>query len=453
MTSLRMRIIIGFAVVVSIVLTGGYVLMRLQRNHSIESLDERIESIANSPSFRDKFIELRSLALPPPTTYSNVYLGVVSPDGNLLETISASDVDLKMIPQFSNLILGDTPKTIRTAAGRTKFVRAMMVSLPEHETAIVAIPLDTTLHGLASSDRTMRFTLLANILTLTLLTWWVLLLGIRPIRKLTAAAKDAAAGLVPDISNVHTVTKEATELRDAVSTMVDAARGNEDRMRKFVSDASHELRTPLTTLRGYAELIVNIGNSESDVVADAARRINEESLRMNRLVDDLLTLTRKDELEVLQLENFDLLQIVDDVVNDIDVVQPSRDVIVKASLDIRVYGDKQLLTQAILAYATNALRHTPVTAKILITVQIIGDHVRVSLRDEGPGIDPIHIPFLFERFYRIEKGKARSGSGLGLAIVASIIKLHHGTLGVDSKLGEGSTFWFSIPHNLSHTTN
>jgi len=452
MISLRLRIIIGFTLVVSIVLTGGYVLMHLQRKHSIESLDERIESIANSPFFRDKFIELRLLTEPPPTTYSNVYLGVLSPDGGSLETISASDVDRKMIPKFSNLILGDTPRTISTSAGRTKFVRAMMVSLPKHESAIVAIPLDATLAGLASSDRTMRFALLANILALALLTWWVLLLGIRPIRKLTAAAKEAAAGIVPDISNVHTVTKEATELRDAVTTMVSAARRNEERMRRFVSDASHELRTPLTTLRGYTELIVNIGNSESDVVTDAVRRINEESLRMNRLVDDLLMLTRKDELEVLQLEDFNLLQIVDDVVNDIYVVQPSRDVIVEAPLVIRVYGDKQLLTQAILAYATNALRHTPVTAKILITVQIIGDHVRVSLRDEGPGIDPIHIPFLFERFYRIEKGKARSGSGLGLAIVASIINLHQGTLGVDSTLGEGSTFWFSIPHNQSHTT-
>ena len=216
-------------------------------------------------------------------------------------------------------------------------------------------------------------------------------------------------------------------------------------MRRFVADASHELRTPLTTLRGYASLL-NSGNAnEPEVLNDSLQRISEESLRMSRLVDDLLALTRSDEAGGIDVSRFDLAALVHDISADLRVVQPDRIINVSTPDHLDIDADRALIAQALLALTTNALRHTPSSASVSIVIRAHDESVRFEVTDTGQGIEPAHLPFLFDRFYRVSSSGSQAGSGLGLAIVASIIELHAGTLGVESTPGQGSTFWFEIP--------
>lgn len=121
--------------------------------------------------------------------------------------------------------------------------------------------------------------------------------------------------------------------------------------------------------------------------------------------------------------------------------------------DLTVPGDEARLTQALAALATNAWRHTPDNRAITLTGHRTTGHVRVEVTDAGDGIAPEHLPHLFDRFYRADPGRSRDrgGSGLGLPIVAAIINAHHGTYGVTSSIGHGSTFWIELPDVPSET--
>ena len=374
-----------------------------------------------------------------------MYLGLVAPDGGGLSTLSAPDDDPAFEPSLSELKSDEKPQTVRTKAGIGTRARAAMAELPDGATAVVAISLASTDRSISRLNTTLLLVMLGVLLAITLLTAWILLLGIKPIRALTMAAGKVAEGESPDVSSVPTASREATDLKTAINALIAHAKDNEDKMRRFVADASHELRTPLTTLRGYASLLSSGNANEPEVVNDSLQRISEESLRMSRLVDDLLALTRSDEAGGIDVSCFDLAALVHDISADLRVVQPDRIISVSTPDHLNVGADRALIAQALLALTTNALRHTPSSASVSITIQTYGDYVRIEVTDTGQGIEPAHLPFLFDRFYRVSSSGSQAGSGLGLAIVASIIERHAGRLGVESTPSQGSTFWFEIP--------
>ena len=168
---------------------------------------------------------------------------------------------------------------------------------------------------------------------------------------------------------------------------------------------------------------------------------------MARLVDDLFMLTRADTSQVIEASQFDLTALIEDIAADLRVVQPGRQIDVSSPATFAVVADHALITQAILALTTNALRHTPPSASLTITTSTSVDRFRVEVTDTGPGIPESHLPFLFDRFYSVTTTGSQAGSGLGLAIVASIIERHGGSVGVSSVVGTGTTFWFEIPNS------
>lgn len=445
MKTLRTRIIIGYAVIIVVLITGGVITAKTQRNHLFGAVDARIARVVESPRFIEKRIESGRLGKPAGAGLSDMYLGLMTADDGDLATLSAPDDDPTFEPDVSNLDTSGKPRTVRTTTGIGTRARAAMAQLPDGASAVVAISLTPTDRSISRLNATLLFVVLGVLLAITLLTAWILLLGIKPIRALTTAAGKVAEGESPDVSSVPTASREATELKTAINSLIEHAKGNEDKMRRFVADASHELRTPLTTLRGYASLL-NSGNAnEPEVLNDSLQRISEESLRMSRLVDDLLVLTRSDEAEGIEVSRFDLAALVHDISADLRVVQPDRIISVSTPDHLTVDADRALIAQALLALATNALRHTPSSASVSMTLHTHDNCVRLEVADTGQGIEPAHLPFLFDRFYRVSSSGSQAGSGLGLAIVASIIERHAGRLGVESTPNHGSTFWFEIP--------
>jgi two-component system OmpR family sensor kinase len=225
------------------------------------------------------------------------------------------------------------------------------------------------------------------------------------------------------------------------------ARGSEERMRRFITDASHELRTPLTTIRGFAELY---RQGAARDVAKLLSRIESEASRMGLLVDDLLLLARLDVQRPLEHHRVDLLALASDAVHDGQAIDPKR----RISMEVldgpgtpEVLGDEPRLRQVLSNLVVNALQHTPESAAVVVRVGTEGNDAVLEVADEGPGMSQQDASRVFERFYRTDSSRARAsgGTGLGLSIVNSLVQAHGGDVTVTTAPGEGCCFRVTLP--------
>ena len=289
---------------------------------------------------------------------------------------------------------------------------------------------------------------------LAAVTWWVIRLGIRPIKQMTHTATEIAAGdmsqRVPDMAP----STEAGELGMALNHMLAsleqafAARAaSQDRLRRFVADASHELRTPVATIRGYAELYRIGGLDEPAELDEAMRRTEQEAIRMARLVDDLLTLAKFDEGRPLERRPVDLSALAADAARDAHAIDPDRPISTALTGPVVVSGDEDRPRQVIANIVGNALVHTPRDVAVEIGVATMDGEARLTVTDHGPGMSADVAAQVTERFYRADPARARvrGGSGLGMAIADSAVASHGGAIHVDSAVGGGTTVTVTLP--------
>lgn len=230
-------------------------------------------------------------------------------------------------------------------------------------------------------------------------------------------------------------------------TDVTARRKTMQQKDDFISIASHELKTPVTSLKASIQLLERMKNNPSPTMLAKLIDQSGRSLeRLNNLINDLLNVNRITHGQ-LQLRKKQF--VVGDMINNscyhlrsVGVHQLN----ISGDLDLSIYADEQRIDQVLINFLNNAVKYAPDSVDIIITVEKIGDKVKISVEDKGQGILPEKIPHLFDRYYRADhSGTQFSGLGLGLYISAEIIKRHGGEIGVDSKLGKGSTFWFTLP--------
>jgi len=227
--------------------------------------------------------------------------------------------------------------------------------------------------------------------------------------------------------------------------------------RDFVANVSHEIRTPLSMMQGYSEALLDGMASSPEESSELVQVIHDESLRMGRLVKDLLDLARMEaghtDIQKVQVNMDELLErmyrkfIVRAKEREIDLQyhKQSGHLLLKAA-------DEDKLEQVLTNLLDNAFRHTPAGKSIVITAEATQleakQYVEIHIVDEGVGIPPEDLPFIFERFYKADKARLRGdsgGTGLGLAIVKNIVESHHGHIFASSKLGEGSSFTLRLP--------
>lgn len=224
-----------------------------------------------------------------------------------------------------------------------------------------------------------------------------------------------------------------------------------DRMKdELLATVNHELRTPLTSLRGFAELMLT-REFPREKQKELLGVILEESLRLERLVTDLLDLqrARAGALDYHFEDDVDLAQLVREAARPFTLDARGRThVLVETCEDTcRVRADPARLRQVVANLLSNAIKFSGEDPDVAVRVAPAGDFAEVSVVDHGPGIPASELPNLFERFYRADNSATRKvgGSGLGLSLVKSIIESHGGRVGVESELGEGSRFWFTLP--------
>jgi two-component system OmpR family sensor kinase len=279
-------------------------------------------------------------------------------------------------------------------------------------------------------------------------------LGLKPLTRMENDAASIADGdLTIRVADTDPRT-ETGRLGLALNTMlgrieaeITARVASEQRLRQFLADASHELRTPLTSIRGFAELYRRGGTPPGPELDESMGRIEFEASRMGLLVEDLLLLAALDEERPLNRSKVDLLAVAADTVRDAHARSPHRTVHLADFEPVTVSGDEHRLRQVTTNLVTNALQHTPASAKVTVRVHSIDNAAVLEVSDTGPGIAPEHAPHIFERLYRAEGSRARThgGAGLGLAIANSIVKAHGGRLELADLPGPGATFRVLLP--------
>jgi two-component system, OmpR family, sensor kinase len=331
---------------------------------------------------------------------------------------------------------------------------------------VIGLPLDdlsATVARLLVIDGTVV------VLALALLAgaaWWIVRSSLRPLEEVEATAEAIAAGdlarRVPQRDPRTEVGRLSTALNamlgqieaafEARSASETAARASEEKMRRFVADASHELRTPLTSIRGFSELYRQGAVGDEAALTRVMGRIEDESIRMGLLVEDLLLLARLDQQRPLESEAVDLVPLVTDAVLDARAVATDHEVRLRIDVDVDsavVVGDELRLRQVVGNLVNNALRHTPAHTVVVVGLAPGPDgQVILEVSDDGPGLSEHDAQRIFERFYRADPSRTRStggGNGLGLSIVAGLVNAHRGRVEAEPTPGGGATFRVRLP--------
>jgi two-component system OmpR family sensor kinase len=230
----------------------------------------------------------------------------------------------------------------------------------------------------------------------------------------------------------------------------EAEKETQEQMHRFIADASHELRTPLTSIHGFLEVLLRGAANNPEQLQKALKSMHGESGRLNKLVNDLLTLAKldRDRTPQVQLKEGMLDVVVRDMEAQLRILAGSR----KVSLQIETNKTCRFATdkikQVILNLFQNAVQHTdPESGHIVVSLISINHGIQLTVKDNGTGINEAHIPHVFDRFYRSDSSRARQygGAGLGLSITKSIVDSHKGSISVTCKEGEGCTFHVWIP--------
>jgi two-component system, OmpR family, sensor kinase len=276
-----------------------------------------------------------------------------------------------------------------------------------------------------------------------LLAWLLARRLLAPVRKLTEAARNATESDLTQRIPTTSGRDEVAELARTFNAMLDRLEAAFTSQRRFLNDASHELRMPLAVVRGHLELITDDPEDRRQTM----ELVRDELKRMDRIVDELLTLAKAERPDFLSPEPIRTDALLAEL---LEKVRPlaERDWRLDGTVQEPIMADKQRLVQAVMNLVDNAIQATKEHDTIAIGAAADGDHIRIWVRDAGPGVGVEHRERIFDRFARgPDRPRGGGGSGLGLAIVRAITEAHAGRIELDSS-GLGSTFKLVIPRSF-----
>ena len=382
------------------------------------SFDFQVSRLGQPPLFRSE--RLQAAALPAPDHDAS---------GDSLATVSQTH----QLPS-----LGEMRVVSRKASGQggDYLVQATMSLLPNHA-------------ELQAMLRTMLIAGPLAILAALVGGYFLARHSLAPVDRMATTAEQITGTRLDARIEVANPDDELGHLARTFNSMLDRLQRAADELRRFMADAAHELRTPLSVLQAEAEVALRQARS-----ADEYRRVIEvtldESRRLGRLADRLLTLCRHDSgLQPMRHEEVQLDALVHDVADQVRVAADEKGVVLDIAplAECVIAGDDIQLSQLLFNLLDNAIKFTKPGGKVVVHEEQCNGHVLLAISDTGIGIQHADLPHVFERFYRADKSRngQTGGAGLGLAISKAIVEAHDGSIAIDSTLNAGTVVRVKLP--------
>ena len=336
--------------------------------------------------------------------------------------------------------------------------RVLALELPSRVGIVIAsISLEDVDDSIARLQYLMLLIGVATMILIIVLSRRAITISLKPLAAVESTAEAIAEG---NLSARLPIAKPETEVGRLVGSLNQmltriedsfAVRvKSEEKLRRFVADASHELRTPLTAIRGFAELHRQGAVTGEEKTRELIGRIEDESIRMGTLVEDLLLLARLDQSPEIEREPVNLNELIHSASESARASSPEHQIsMILPDEELFILGDRNRIFQVVANLLENARNHTPAGSSIQVSLTESEDEIKIEVADNGPGIDKHDLERIFERFYRADSSRTRTrkseGSGLGLSIVKAVMQAHGGDVTVDSTMGVGSSFTLHFP--------
>lgn len=241
--------------------------------------------------------------------------------------------------------------------------------------------------------------------------------------------------------------KEISELSRTLNYAASELSKTESLRKELIANVSHDLRTPLTLITGYAEMMRDLPGENTP---ENTQIIIDESKRLSQLVNDMLDLSRlQSGTTKLTYTTFNLTESIRQILKRYNALteQGGYQIDLICSEEVMIYADELRISQVLYNLINNAINYTGADKKVIVKQEVLQQRVRIEVIDTGEGIAKENLPYIWDRYYKVDKTHKRAaiGTGLGLSIVRSILDNHQATYGVESERGKGSTFWFEMP--------
>jgi two-component system OmpR family sensor kinase len=474
--SLRNRLVVGVVILGAMgIAASDFAAQTAFRTFLIAQVDAQLESVAGGsllrldragiynkneeqddeePLFRP-FEPLRDVP-------SDITITLLDTSGNILGTVG----DSQSPQRIQTLVAGITPADVDQygnrpftldSQGSSSDYRVLARLLPSSAGSVITA---VSLRGVEKAMNQLRFLFLAVgflvLILLGLIAQRIIGISLKPLTSVEETAESFARGdfsaRLPEArgdTEVGRLTSALNQMLTRIEESFAVRVASEEKLRRFVADASHELRTPLTAIRGFAELHRQ-GAIQGEVkTAELVRRIEQESIRMSSLVEDLLLLARLDQSREMAMEPVDVSTVIKEAVASARAAGPDHPISMNLpSEDLFVLGDSLRVHQVIANLLANARIHTPAGTAISVEARQDDSGTYISVKDNGPGLSKEAQEKIFERFYRADPSRVRNGvegTGLGLSIVDAVMSAHGGKVTVESELGAGATFTLIFP--------
>ncbi|MBC7695285.1 MAG: sensor histidine kinase [Burkholderiales bacterium] len=254
-----------------------------------------------------------------------------------------------------------------------------------------------------------------------------------------------------EVDSIDRLEEEIKKLTQERNKEADQNRNLDSYRKEFLGNVSHELKTPIFNIQGYVSTLIDGGINDPAINIEYLKRADKSVDRMIQIIDDLETISQ---LEVgtleLELETYDIAQQIKDILEALEFQANKKSIKLqlakKYDKSILVKADKFRIRQVLVNLITNSIKYGRETGRTTVALNLFNEQVIIEIKDNGIGIAAKHLPRLFERFYRVDKGRSREqgGTGLGLAIVKHIIEAHGETIDVESSINKGTTIAFTL---------
>lgn len=385
-----------------------------------------------------------------PQSRWNIYVNTFKNEGKLMEYYKRDSI----APQSDRNQLeadpleGGKPPEKRDRPFADNIIYSNIVSGEDGESVMILastiiVPVDATVSTLRTQ---LYFITIIMIISSMILAFVIARRVSKPIENLNVSARILSGGNY-DVEFDEGGYREIKELSQTLSHTAAELAKVEGLRREIIANVSHDLRTPLTLIGGYAEVMRDIPGENN---AENAQIIIEETQRLSTMVSDLLEISKLEKgQQSVNYKNYNFTQSIQSMIDTTRELLRLEEynIAFYYNEEVNVEADEIKMSQAFYNLLINAINYTGEDQKIVIKQILDGDTVKIEVIDTGEGIEMENLPYIWDRYYKVDKvhKRALKGTGLGLSIVKSIVEMHKGNFGVESELGRGSTFWFQIP--------